>query len=203
MNRRFWGAAASVLMGWLAGCNNSPQEMGCADSDVQLNVRKLLAMRMQEWQQPVQVPRLGGMDDIRKTSPEVAAALNGFRGRSVRPDGIGLGAIEQLSAPQTPLESTDTDESFLPPALRSKPTGNKRLHGCKALAQISLPKAVATGLPETTRKALGIGEEGIQAVVVFETQLTPNNDLWVAAGFGHPLAEIAMRSLLSQPTAAN
>lgn len=203
MNRRFWGAVALVLVGGLAGCGKSPQEMGCADSEVQLNARKLLAMRMQEWQQPQQASRLGGMDDMRKTSPEAAAALNGFRARSVRPDGIELSAVEQLSAPQTPLVSADADESFLPVAMRSQPTGNKRLYSCKAVARIKLPRAVATGLPETTRKVLDIGEEGIQAVVLFETQLTPDNDLWVAAGFGNPLVEIAMRSLLARSTEEN
>lgn len=201
LNRFVVSCCTVLLVGLTAGCGKAPQDMGCTDSDVQLHARKLLAMQIKEWQLPPEA-RIGGMDDLRKSSPEAAAALNGMRAKSISPSDVRLTEIEQLSLPKTPLESADPDESNVPVALRSKATGNKRLYSCTAQAHIKLPHEVVASLPATSRKALGLDQEGLHALVVFETQLTPDNEMWVAASFGNPLVEIALRSLLSQTAQA-
>lgn len=144
---------AVMMVQLVSGCSKAPQDMGCDDQDVQLNARKLLVMQLEEWQRPSS-ERLGA-DIARQVSPQLDATLNGLRARSVKPDQVRLTDVVQTSVPQSPLEAADPDQSQVPALLRSKPTGNKRLYGCKAVAAIELPQEIHAGLPGANAQALG------------------------------------------------
>jgi hypothetical protein len=170
---------------------------------VQTNVRKLLAMQLSDWQQPLDSPESLNRR-YRPDMPQLDAALNGLRARAIQPDGISLGTIKQVSAPQEPLLDADPPDEgkFVPEILRQKKTGNKLLYQCNATAKLRLPPDRLAGLPATTLKVLGIDGQQISADVQYRTELTPESGLWVAVGFSHPLVEISLRSLLSQQTAS-
>lgn len=193
------GASLIVATLLLSACSKSPQDMACDDGKVQTQVRQLLAMKISDWQQPI-----GSAENLMRQyqpdMPELQATLNGIRSSNIQIDGITLVEIKQDAAPQSPLLDADPpdDGKFVPQIYQKKKTGNKLLYQCSAIAKLRLPVDRVAQLPATTRKALSIDGDQITAGVQYQTELTPKEDLWVAAGFSHPLIEISIRSLLSQ-----
>jgi len=191
-------ALAAACM--LSACSKSPQEMGCDDAQVQTDVRKLLAIKLEKWQEPIS-PVSWAQDHMRQQSPELAATLNGLKARSARIDQITLADIKQLSQPQTPLLDADpADEGLrLPEALRPKRTGNKLLYQCTATARLPLPAAKVAKVPEANQALIGIEKDTLKVMVHYQTELTPDGNMWVAVALANPLAEIALRAVLAEP----
>ena len=182
----------------LSGCDKAPEEMTCSDSDVQQNARKLLAMKVEDWQKPVS--RTQSMSDgyMKNSQPELTASLNGLRARSMSPGGIRFKDVQQISAPQTPLLDADPEpKGFVPEIWKKKSTGNKLLYQCAAQAHVKLPAELMKDLPSNSKNALGVDAEGLNASVIYQTELTPDGKLWVAASFGNSLVEMSLRALMS------
>lgn len=184
----------------LAACSKSPQEMGCDDTSVQTDVRKLLAVKLRGWQEPVN-PVSWAQSTLTQQNPEMAATLNGLKAKSARIEHISLANVEELAPPQTPLADADPpDAGFqLPTALRPKKTGNKLLYQCAGTAKLPLPHERVADLPEISRQLFGIEQDAVTQAVRYQTELTPEGRMWVAVSLAHPLAEIAPRSVLAEP----
>lgn len=182
----------------LTACSKSPQEMGCDDASVQTDVRKLLALKLSGWQEPV-TPASRAQSHLSQQSPEMAATLNGLKAKSARIDHISLASIEELAKPQAPLADADPpDAGFqLPAALRPKKTGNKLLYQCAGTAKLPLPNARVADLPEISRKLLGIEQDAVTVAVHYQTELTSEGSMWVAVSLANPVAEIALRAVLA------
>lgn len=204
MNRQLLLCCLAPAFFTIAGCSKSPQEMDCNDMEVQTNVRKLLTMKIQDWQQPLQPGLMMEKEYMQSSNPELSASLNGLRARGMSPEKVRLTEIEQVSAPEEPLQDADpkVPSGGLPGMYGSKSTGNKLLYQCAAKAHIKIGKDIIGALPPDTRTALGLDDEGLNASVLYQTELTKDEGLWVAAGFAHPLAEVSIRALFSRLAAA-
>ena len=203
ITRSHAGACLIVATLLLSACSKSPQEMTCDDTEIQTQVRKLLAMKISDWQQPLDSTE-SLMRQHRPDMPELNATLNRIRTTHIPIDGVSLVEIKQDAAPRSPLLDADPpdDGKFVPEIFRKKKTGNKLLYQCSATAKLRLPADRMAKLPATTLTVLGIDGNVISAGVQYQTELTPQEDLWVAAGFSHPLIEVSLRSLLSTSLAS-
>jgi len=183
----------------LAACSKSPEEMGCDDTAVQTDVRKLLAVKLQNWQEPIG-PASWTQQHMSEQHPELTASLNGLKAKSARIDHISLASVEELAKPQTPLADADRPDTgfHLPAALQPKKTGNKLLYQCAATAKLPLPHARVADLPEISRKLLGIEQDTVTLAVQYQTELTPEGNMWVAVGLSNPVAEVALRAVLAE-----
>jgi len=189
-------AAACVL----AGCSKSPEQMTCVDDTVQTDVRKLMVMKVQDWQEPVSAASWM-KDHTDKQHPDLAATLNGLKARSVSVDGVKLSEITELAKPQSPLLDADPPDGGLPTALRPKKTGNKLLYQCSGVVQLPVPAERANALPDSSRTLLGIDQGMLNVAIRYQTELTPEGRMWVAVALDNPLKEMMLRVLFAQAPA--
>lgn len=190
-------ALAAACM--LSACSKSPQEMGCDDAQVQTDVRKLLAIKLEKWQEPIS-PVSWSREQMRRQNPELEATLTGLKAKSARIEHISLAEVREVAKPQSPLLDADPPQASLrlPESLRPKETGNKLLYQCTCTVKMTLPQERLASIPQGNLALLGIDQNTLTAAVTFQTELTPEGNMWVAASLSNPLAEIALRAMLAQ-----
>lgn len=192
-------AVALVAVCMLSACSKPPEEIGCDDAKLQTEVRKLLAIKLERWQEPIG-PVSSSNEYLRHQSPEIDATLTGLKAKSARIENIGLSDVKEVAKPQSPLLDADPPEASLPlpEALRPKKTGNKLLYQCTGTVRMPLPRERLAGVPKGNQALIGIERDSLTVAVSYQTELTPEGRMWVAAGLSNPLAEMALRVLLAQ-----
>ena len=195
LNRHTLFALVTAWM--LAGCSKSPEQMTCVDDTVQTDVRKLMVIKVRDWQEPVSTTTWL-KEHTDKQHPDVAATLNGFKARSVLVDGVKLSDITELSKPQSPLLDADPSDGALPTARRPKKTGNKLLYQCSGVIQMPIPSERANALPKSSRALLGINQDMLNVAIRYQTELTPEGKMWVAVALDNPLQEMMLRVLFAK-----
>lgn len=197
LNRHTLFALVTAWM--LAGCSKSPEQMTCVDDTVQTDVRKLMVIKVRDWQEPVSTTTWL-KEHTDKQHPDVAATLNGFKARSVLVDGVKLSDITELSKPQSPLLDADPPDDVLMKAFQPAKTGNKLLYQCAGKVQIQVPADRASTIGKTQQALLGIDEGMLNVAIRYQTELTSEGKVWVAVALENPLQEMMLRVLFAQPS---